>query len=561
MRVFIRLLQYIRPNIKYLVIALFFSCLEIISHLGLPYVLKTLIDEVLIKKNPQIFFRVVSGYFLLTLAIVIFGLVKDYLYTLINEKTVKESRVLLYNHLRQISIEHFQRYKVGQLMSYFINDIPKMVGRFPSALIDLIRNLLRLMVSIVILVYIDYKILLLLLTLLPFYLLNATLFIKHIRDSTEELQEQQSNTTASLQEHISATNEILAFNQKKWDINKIKNIFLQRIKLTIKNTMWINTANQTSFLIYWIAITVVYFVGGRNVLNGTMTIGTVFFYEKYIDNIYMPARLLIANNNNIQSYLAVGKRYFNFIDSTQNKAASTGNKISISKMEQKITFEKIFFKYAEDYILKDISFAIPKGSKTAIMGESGSGKSTLIKLLLNFYQVNQGKILIDNYNINDLKSKNLYGLISVVFQEPFLFSDTISNNIRFGYPQATEEEVITAAKLSAAHDFIIAMKNGYETVLSEKGASLSGGQKQRIAIARAIIKPTDIIVFDEAVSSLDEVTKNKVLSNIYNMDKTVIYITHNLKDIKNTDQIIVLDKGQISYIGSYNSLLIYNKNF
>ncbi len=550
MRVFIRLLQYIRPNIKYLIIALFFSCLEIIAHLGLPYVLKTLIDEVLIKKNPQIFFQVVSGYFLLTLAIVIFGLIKDYLYTLINEKTVKESRVLLYNHLRQISIEHFQRYKVGQLMSYFINDIPKMVGRFPSTLIDLSRNLLRLMVSIVILVYIDYKILLLLLTLLPFYLLNATLFIKHIRDSTEELQEQQSNTTASLQEHISATNEILAFNQKKWDINKIKNIFLQRIKLTIKNTMWINTANQTSFLIYWIAITVVYFVGGRNVLNGTMTIGTVFFYEKYIDNIYMPARLLIANNNNIQSYLAVGKRHFNFIDSTQNKAASAGDKISISKMEQKITFEKVFFKYAEDYILKDISFAIPKGSKTAIMGESGSGKSTLIKLLLNFYQVSQGKILIDNYNINDLNSKNLYELISVVFQEPFLFSDTIRNNIRFGYPQATEEEVITAAKLSAAHDFIIAMKNGYETVLSEKGASLSGGQKQRIAIARAIIKPTDIIVFDEAVSSLDEVTKNKVLSNIYNMDKTVIYITHNLKDIKNTDQIIVLDKGQISYIGN-----------
>lgn len=172
MRVFIRLLQYIRPNIKYLVIALFFSCLEIISHLGLPYVLKTLIDEVLIKKNPQIFFRIVSGYFLLTLAIVIFGLVKDYLYTLINEKTVKESRVLLYNHLRQISIEHFQRYKVGQLMSYFINDIPKMVGRFPSTIIDLIRNLLRLMVSIVILVYIDYKILLLLFNFIAF------LFIK-----------------------------------------------------------------------------------------------------------------------------------------------------------------------------------------------------------------------------------------------------------------------------------------------------------------------------------------------------------------------------------------------
>lgn len=559
MHSFKKMVKFVIPYYRYSLLGLTLGILEIGFHLSIPYIFKMFIDEALTNKNHDLLMKSVLAYLLVTFSIVLLGFLKEMVYRITNEKIVRDNRVSLYRHLRNLKLKKLSGYKLGKLMSYFINDIPKMSDNLASGLMDVIINLVRLSVGIITLALLDVKMLLFVLILLPFYLFNAKLFNKSIRNSTKEVQEQKSTISDSLQEHISGSTEIMVFNRQEWDIAKLRKVFSKYIKLAVKNSMWMRASNDTGFMIYWAATILIYYIGGLKVLDGTMTIGTLLFYARYIDNVYMPAKLLIILNNNIQSNIAAGERYFDFFQRTsegKNEKLKRTNKIDDFK--NKLELENVSFSYDDDLVLKNISFDIKKGETVAVVGPSGSGKSTLIKLLLNLYTPTSGEISIDDKNIESINSENLYNIMSVVFQEPFLFSDTVYDNIRFSKPEASLEEVIGASKLSGAEEFINNLNNKYSTHIGERGSTLSGGQKQRLAIARGILKESEILIFDEVTSSLDTANKNIIYDSIEKMkekNKTIILITHRLKDIECMDKIIVLNDGEIVGAGTHDELI------
>lgn len=554
-----KMLRFSRPYWKQQVLALLFSTLEIVAFLLFPYVVKILIDEVFIKKNIVLFPKVILFYILLVIIIIFFEFSKTIIYKKLDEKVVRDSRSFLYKHLREMEFKHLHDYKTGELMSYFTNDVPKMTSILTSSVVELIQNLIRITCAVIVLSIINLKILLLILLLLPAYLLTVFIFSKPIRNSTKDMQMQNANISEVLQENLLGTHEILVFNRKAWDYKKIEEAFTRYIKYAVRNTLWITASNESGILIYWLAQILIYFIGGQYVLRDAMTIGTLLLYVQYMDNIYMPARTLLNFNNDIQQAIASGERYFNLIkDTSTDMGYEKPLKRSLIGFNNKIVFNNVSFKYENELVLEGLNFEIEKGEAVAIVGTSGAGKSTLIKLLLNLYKPTSGEIFLDSMDIKTITNECLYELISVIFQDPFLFSDTICNNIKFSNSDATDEEVKNAAQLAGAESFIDSMDKGYDSEIGEMGSKLSGGQKQRIAIARGILKNASIYIFDEATSSLDIENQsliNTTINRLKTQEKTVISITHNYDNITNMDKIIVLKDGKIEAIGRHSKLI------
>lgn len=559
MKTFRKMLFFIKPYTVYLLVGLMLSLLEIGAFFITPYIFKVFIDDVLGNHNSRLLYPIVCGYFIFIIFGVGFGVLKEYFFAVMNERIVKDARVFLYKELRKVELSKFVTFKIGSLMSYFVNDTPQMMGKVATDVIELIRNALRALIGIAVLAAINVKMLLILLLLLPAYVFNAVFFQKPIRGSSMKAQEQKSVISDTLEEHLSGTNEIMVFNRLSWDFRKVREVFEKYIHIAVKNTIWMRVSSDTGILIYFLATILIYLIGGNYVLKGMMTVGTLLFYANYMDNIYMPSRLMIDINNDLQNAIAVGERYFNFIDSMDAESKpGLASQIQWNEFTDKIEFQDVSFKYNNEYVLKNINLEIKKGEAVAVIGASGSGKSTLIKLLLNLYEPASGEISIDSQNLQSIEKHSFYDKVSVVFQEPFLFSGTIMDNISFSSPEATVEEVVQAAAKAGANEFIQQMESGYYSLLNERGSNISGGQKQRIAIARSILKNAEIYVFDEITSSLDSTNQGIICDAIAQLKregKTVVLITHTLNNLVNMDKIIVLKDGQIRSIGSYDELM------
>lgn len=552
MKTFKRMIKFIKEYTLFQLLALLLALGEVISFLIMPFIFKSFIDDVLTRQNDELLSKVIFLYFITVLAIVIFGLLKEILYKFIHEKVARDLRMFLYKHLKSIEIYKLQELKIGNIMSYFNSDIPQIASGLTISFIQALQNIIRILAGIIILAKINLKILIIVILLLPIYLINALIFNKPIRNSSKKMQEENSTNLGILQENLSGASEIILFNRIEWDFERLYQAFTQYISATLKNTIWVNTSNNTGFLIYWFITIMVYFIGGKSVLEGALSIGTLLFYAQYIDNIFMPSRQLIYTNSDIQRSIAIGERYFNLIDSTSSdKSGEDINRIEITSFTNKIQFKNVSFQLNNEMILENINFEIYKGEIIAIVGPSGSGKSTLIKLLLNLYKPMQGEISIDSMNIDVINRTSFYNIIGIVQQEPFLFSENIIENVRFGRLNATNNDIIDACKLSNAHDFIVQRENGYLGIVNEKGTNLSGGQKQRIAIARALVKNSEIIVFDEPTSSLDVENQEIILETIENLKKqhkTVILVTHNFDQTKIADKIFLVNNGRMEIL-------------
>jgi ATP-binding cassette, subfamily B, bacterial MsbA len=533
---------------------------EIGAYLMLPFIYKMLIDDALTTGNSDNFVRVIVYYFLIIVCIVTFGFFKELLYKTIDEKVIKDIRLNLYMHLKESKISDLLEHKTGNIMSYFINDIPQMANGLTYNVIQAIQYVIRIVFGIAILASIDFKLLLIIIALLPFYLFSAKLFSKPIKHSAQKQQHQNGIISETLQENISAATEILVFNRKGWDFDRITKVFAEYVNLSVRNMLLMKLSGDIGFIIYWLATILVYFVGGTYVLKGMITIGTLLLYAHYLDNIYMPSNLILNIYNNIQKMIASGERYFELIGkvSSEQKSSSNSGHI-IQEFKGTIELRKVCFSYADKEVIKNLSMEIKKGEAVAIVGPSGAGKSTIIKLILGLLEPSTGEILIDKVSLADANSESLYSTLGVVSQDPFLFGDSIYNNLIFGKLDASFEEVQRAAKLACADDFIEAMKEGYHTILGERGSKLSGGQRQRISIARTILKNPEIIIFDEVTSALDSESEKDIFKTIDLLrkdGKTIILITHSLKNIQNMDKIVVVSDGEVEAVGSHNELLL-----
>ena len=462
----------------------------------------------------------------------------------------------IYEQYQKLPINFYKKNRTGDLMNRISEDVSKVRMYFGPALMYSINMIFLFVVGFTQMTKIDPT--LTMYTLIPFPILSISIFYisKVINQRSTIVQEYLSKLTTYNQEFFSGINVVKSYGiepmviagfDKLADESKEKNIDLYKVQALFFPLM---------ILLIGISNLTVIYVGGNQYINGEIQIGVIAEFMLYVNMLTWPVAVVGWVTSMVQQAEASQKRINEFLEEVPEIQNTTSNSF---KIEGDIEFRNVSITYDDTNItaLKDVSFSVKKGQKVAILGKTGSGKSSITNLISRLYDVDNGTVLIDNTPIKEINLIDLRKDIGFVPQDPFLFSDTISNNIKFGNEKATNQEIINAAKKAVVHQNILDFKDGYNTILGERGVTLSGGQKQRVSIARAIIKNPQILIFDDCLSAVDTETEERILTNLEQVskNKTTFIISHRVSSAKNADQIIILDKGEIIQQGPHNQLI------
>lgn len=521
-----------------------------------PWVNKLLIDDVLVVGDPEKLKLVCFLFLAAALLRVFFGFIRRFLFVKIGEGAVLNLRNRLFSHLQSLSLAFFNRKKTGEIMAAFTSDIAVMQGLYTSTLVDFVTDTIRLIVVLIVMFRINPELTLISLPALPVFGFLAMKLGKPIRRISEFVQEKNADVSGSLQENISGIREIKAFTRENDKEKGLNRVFKELLNARIKQVIIGSFANIAT-LIAWGNIVLVIWIGGLKVIHGDMQIGVLIAFMGYQVMLFGPVNTYVSLNTRIQSAMGAARRVFNLFD-TVSEILDSSSAREIELSEGKICFENVSFFYNEgEKILNNVNLIIEPGEFIALVGQSGSGKTSLVFLLLRFYDPTTGKITVDGYDLKEISLASLRKQVGIVFQDSFLFDVSIRENILFAKENASEEEMIEAARAANAHEFIQKFEEGYDTVVGERGVQLSGGQKQRIAIARTLLMDPRIVILDEATSSLDSESERLVQEAMEKLleNRTGIVIAHRLSTILHCDRIIVLDEGEITETGSHIDLL------
>lgn len=504
-------------------------------------------------------FRICLIVLIAFLAKNIFGYVQAYFLAFVEQGAMKDLRDEAYSHLHELPMSFFKQERVGNLISRITNDVNIVQGSIAAAFLNMIREPFTIFVFLAIAISISWQLLLMALVVLPFTMLIITWIGLKLHKYSAIIQAKMADITSILQETISGVKIVKAFGMEEYENNKFKNETGNYFKLLLKITRVRNLSSPITEVLSVVVGVVIIYYGGTLVLQSqTLTASEFMGFLFAIFQLMPPIKELSSINNRIQETSAAGERVFEIIDmepAIKNKPQA----VEKNDFNESIEFDRVSFNYedSQELIIDDVSFKIKKGEVLALVGPSGGGKSTLVDLIPRFYLPASGKILIDGIDINDVKISSLRKMMGIVTQETFLFNESVQNNIAYGVADYPFEKIVDAAKTANAHNFILEMPNGYETIIGERGVKLSGGQRQRLSIARAILKNPSIMIFDEATSALDNESEMLVQEAIERMmvNRTTFVIAHRLSTIRNATRIIVLDRGKIVQIGNHEELI------
>ena len=435
------------------------------------------------------------------------------------------------------------------------------LGTIGFTLFEMLKELIAVLALLFRMFQVDWILALLSLTVFPFIITMVKSYTKKIRKAGRIRQDTFGQVASFMQEALSGVQVIKAFNRKEMMVDRYYALSQDEFKKSFRSRKIKAKVNPINEVMATIMIALVALYGGYNIIRGHITAGDLVSFITAVGLMQQPLKRLIDKNNSIQEALPSADRVIEMMDIPQ-EVEYFGEKKELFSSVDTVEFENLWFKYEEEgkWILKDLNFKVNKGDVVALVGKSGSGKTTLVGLVPRFYEVNKGCIKINgtdvkNYSINEYRSH-----IGIVPQETFLFSGTIAENLKFGRDDVTEEEVIAAAKMANAYDFIIALEKGFGTEVGERGVLLSGGQKQRIAIARALIQNPQIMILDEATSALDTESERLVQTALDKLmeNRTTFVIAHRLSTIVNATKIVVMDDGEIKEIGNHQELIEKN---
>ncbi len=478
---------------------------------------------------------------------------------MLQEKIVLDIRISLFHKLLQLPLSFFHRTSVGEIISRFINDVSLVRQAFVDGIFVMVSESLNALVYLVLAIIISWKLTLFALVLVPTSMLLFAVIGKKLRKRSTRTQEKMGEIGKYLNESLNGIKIIKIFSAEDHENRN----FIQRAKMYYRSVLRFEYLSALgpplTELFTAVIASIVLIYGARLIfIEKTLTPDRFFVFLAASLSMMRPLKRLFQANTFIQHGLAATNRIFKVLNEPSEKQMMSYGKRRFEKLRKSIKFDDVWFSYnGEKQALRGVSFEILKGENVALVGPSGAGKSTIADMLAGFYLPQKGRLLIDGVDLREYDIQQYRQKISVVPQEPFLFSGTIFENILYARPNATEEEVIEAAKVAAAHDFIMRLPRGYNTIVGERGVMLSGGERQRIALARAILRDPEILILDEATSSLDSESEELIRQALQEIMKgrTTLAIAHRLSTILEADKIVVIDDGQVKAIGRHTDLI------
>ncbi len=492
----------------------------------------------------------------------IFNYGQSYLMNFVGLKIIADLREKLYNHLQTLSLSFFTKTPTGILISRITNDVNLLQASVSSTITGLLKDAFTIVFLVGVVFYRDWKLAIIAFVIFPLAIIPIKEFGKRMRKFARKGQQRLGSLTTLLHETITGNRIVKAFNMEDYEKRRFAEENDRLFKTILKRAKVRALNPPLMELLGGIAAAIIIWVGGYSVIRGDLSPGAFFSFLAALFMLYAPIRDLSKVNLEIQEGMAGATRVFELLD-TSTEIKEIEGAVPLPPISKKIDFQKVSFRYEEEIVLKDISFQVKMGEVIALVGMSGAGKTSLVNLLPRFYDVENGQILIDDHDIRKVTLKSIRDQIGLVTQQTILFNDSVRNNIVYGSPKCSDQELIEAAKAANAHEFIQKLPHGYDTTIGEQGVKLSGGERQRISIARALLKNAPILILDEATSSLDSDSETEVQKALETLMKgrTVFVIAHRLSTIRNAHRIIALSEGQIVEEGTHEELMVRNGEY
>lgn len=557
MSLYKRILSYVKPYLHVLAAALLCTVLAAGGNLYLPWIIKDMVDKVLSEKDAFMLNVIAVSIIVIFIFRGIFYYGQNYLMNWVGQRVVIDIRGEVFRKLQRLSMSFYDKNKTGTIMSYVTNDVSALQGAMIENTIELVTEGFILLGSVCAMVYLDWKLTLFTFCTFPVVLWFMNFFGKKIRRSGGQIQEAAADITSVLQESISSARVVKSFVREKYEIERFDKENMANFTANMRNARYMATLTPTIELVAALGVTLILWYGGHNVIDGETTAGSLIAFLVYAVNISNPIKRITRVIGNIQRALAAAQRVFNVLDLPEEVQDLPDARV-LPAVTGNVSFEHVTFSYNEgDEIIHDLSFTVKPGQAVGLVGPSGAGKSTIASLLPRFYNCDSGTIRIDGTDIKEATLDSLRQQVGIVPQETILFNGSVYDNILYGRLDATKEEIEAAARAANAHDFIMDLPQGYDTMLGDRGVNISGGQRQRIAIARAILKDPRILILDEATSALDTESERVVQEalNRLMIGRTSIIIAHRLSTIKNADRILVMEKGKLVEDGTHDELM------
>ncbi|HAP67955.1 MAG TPA: lipid A export permease/ATP-binding protein MsbA [Nitrospinae bacterium] len=561
-----RLLSYTNPYWGRLIAGILLAIVVSAATGAAAWIVKPVMDDIFLSKDTTLLKILPIGFILIY---TIKGLARygqSYLMRSIGQKIITKIRNELYEHIQKMPLSFFHNTPSAILMSRITNDVT-MLGHVSSQVVaDFFRQSFTFFILLGLTFYREWKLAAIALVVFPFIGIFIVSIGRKLRVLSRKNQEKMADLNIILQETFTGNKIVKAFGMEEYENIRFMNENRKLYDITMKETKRFEMLSPMMELFGAVGTGVVIWYGGYQVISGATTPGTFFSFMTALIMLYDPIKKISTMNSVVQQSIAAAERVFEMLD-TKIDITDNDGAIDIREFKDKIGFNDVWFQYNSNngMVLKGINLTIIKGEVVALVGSSGAGKSTLVDMIPRFHDVTKGSINIDSYDIRDITLNSLRRQIGIVTQETILFNDTVKNNISYGRVDAGMAEIQKAAESAYAHDFIMEMPSGYDTVIGERGVKLSGGQRQRLSIARAILKNPAILILDEATSSLDTESEKMVQQALENLmkDRTTFVIAHRLSTVLNAGRIVVIDDGRIAETGRHDELLalggIYKK--
>lgn len=561
----LRILKYMkRKTLFAIAIVVFTAILDSAFTLVSPYIIREIINSIFYEENFVLRFNALKLWIPIFIAIgflaSIFRFVQRYINEYISQNVIYDLRNRLYTKIQRQSIDFFDRMETGQLISRGTSDVEAIRRLLSIGLRIFLRSICLYIGIFVIVGLMDWQLMLIFVGFAPVMFISMFMYAKRIRPLMRQIQNKFGDMNSVLAENVYGSRVVRAFAAEKFESAKFDYENEKYLKLNLRLAKLRAYINTIFPLLITIGSFLILLFGGRAVLAGTLVggVGTLVAVNSYLIMMRMPTRFMSFAILHLQEGTASLNRIFEVID-MEKKIIEKDDAIELPRIAGKIEFRDVTFTYVEGNppVLNGINLTITPGETVAFLGTTGSGKSTIVSLIPRFYDPIEGAVLIDDVDIRDVKLEPLRRQIAIVQQEAFLFAKTIKENIAFGKPDASEEEILRVSKIAQAHEFITSFSNGYKTVVGERGLTLSGGQKQRLTIARALLLKTPLLIMDDSSSALDFETENQFQVAVSELikNKTTLIVTQRLSTIKFATKIVVMDKGKIVELGKHDELM------